>query len=358
MTELIRTAIPELLAWYRVNKREMPWRDTPDFWKVWVSEIMLQQTQVETVRPYFTEFISKFPDVHSLVRAEEQEVLKAWEGLGYYTRARNLQKAARKVSAEMNGQLPKSFSRLLDLPGLGPYSAAAIASIVFKEPVPAVDGNVLRVFTRLTELGDDISRPQTRTLVFGILSDVISGFPPGDFNQAMMELGAIVCKPRQPDCPVCPLNRICASYKNGTQLRFPVKKKAAVKPHHLIGVGICMREGKVLIARRHEKQMLAGLWEFPGGKIENGETEEECILREMREETGLTVELVRKIAKTDHAFTHFSITLNAWLCNWVSGEAQPLSGSEIRWILPEELDDYPFPKANKVIIKEFRSAVK
>jgi len=358
MTELIRSAIPELLGWYHRHKREMPWRDSPDFWKVWVSEIMLQQTQVETVRPYFAHFISKFPDVHSLALAEEQDVLKAWEGLGYYTRARNLQKAARKVSGELNGQLPQGFSGLLTLPGLGPYSAAALASIVFGEPVPAVDGNVFRVFTRLTELGSDISRPQTRTQVFGILSDVISGFPPGDFNQAMMELGAMVCKPRQPDCTACPFNGICASFKNGTQLRFPVKKKATVKPHHHIGVGICMREGKVLIARRHEKQMLAGLWEFPGGKIEPGETEEDCIVREMREETGLTVELVRKIGVTDHAFTHFSITLNAWICNWLSGEAQPLSGSEIRWVLPQELDSYPFPKANKEIIKEFRRAVK
>ncbi|MCA0446529.1 MAG: A/G-specific adenine glycosylase [Bacteroidetes bacterium] len=349
----MRQIVTPLLNWYELNKREMPWRDVRDPYLIWISEIMLQQTQVETVRPYFDRFIKLFPDVNTLAFSDQQQVLKAWEGLGYYSRARNLHKASKLVSSEMNGQLPGKFEELLEIPGIGPYTAAAIASIAFNESVPVVDGNVFRVFARLTELEDDISRPQTRKLVFESLKEIIPSENPSDFNQAVMELGALICRPKQPKCDECPVAEYCSGFRQGTFARFPVKRKMKDRPHKEIAVGLCFANGKVLIARRHENQMLAGMWEFPGGKVESGESFTECVKREFMEEVGLEITVTEKLAEVDHAFTHFSITIHAYLCTLISGTAQPLSGSEVRWVLPSELSQYPFPKANQVIINSF-----
>ncbi|MBN8706381.1 MAG: A/G-specific adenine glycosylase [Bacteroidetes bacterium] len=354
----MKELVTPLLAWYNLNKREMPWRDTRDPYLIWISEIMLQQTQVETVRPYFDRFIKQFPDVSSLATANQQQVLKSWEGLGYYSRARNLQKAAKLLVDEIAGELPTNFTDLLNIPGIGPYTAAAIASIAFSEPVPVVDGNVFRVFARINELEDDISRPQTRTLVFNSLKEIIPTENPGDFNQAIMELGALVCRPKQPKCDECPVAGFCSGFRKGTFSGFPVKKKMKERPHKEIAVGLCFFEGKVLIARRHENQMLAGLWEFPGGKLEVGETLPECVIREFKEEVGLDVIVTDKIAAVNHAFTHFTITVHAYICKHISGEALPLSGSEVKWVFPEELSQFPFPKANLVIIKSFLDHIK
>lgn len=353
----MKQIVSPLLTWYEINKREMPWREVRDPYLIWISEVMLQQTQVETVRPYFERFIKQFPDIQSLAGADQQQVLKAWEGLGYYSRARNLQKGAKLILSEMAGKLPKKFNELLAVPGIGPYTAAAISSIAFNEPVPVVDGNVFRVFARLTELEDDISRPQTRKLVFESLKEIIPTGNPGDFNQAVMELGALVCRPKQPDCLNCPVSEFCSGFRHGTFSRFPVKKKQLERPHKEIAVGLCIHDGKVLIARRHENQMLAGLWEFPGGKVESGETFIECVVREFKEEVGLDITVSEKLVEVDHAFTHFSITIHAYICKVISGTAKPLSASEVCWVRPSELKQYPFPKANQVIINSFLNRV-
>lgn len=341
-----------LLKWYNANKRGMPWRDSNNPYYIWISEIMLQQTQVETVKPYFERFIKAFPDVKTLAKADEQAVLKMWEGLGYYTRARNLHKASKIIVSEFKGKIPDSYSALTELPGLGMYSAGAISSIAFGEVVSAVDGNVLRVFSRLTEMSDDIAKQKTKENVFAELNKIIPSDSSGDFNQAMMELGATICKSKNPLCDSCPVQKYCSAYLSQKVSLYPVKKKTAERPHKQIAVGILIKNGRVLIAKRRDDQMLGGLWEFPGGKVEPGESADDCVVREFSEEVNIAVEIIHPLCQVDHAFSHFSITINVYICGYSHGKAKAVSGSEIKWVTPEKLTDYPFPKANQVIIKE------
>ncbi len=352
MTNL-KPIVKPLLKWYGKNKREMPWRGSENPYYIWISEIMLQQTQVETVRPYFERFIRKFPTVSKLADADQQTVLKLWEGLGYYSRARNLHNASKLINSEYSGKLPETFDELLEIPGFGPYTSAAVASIAFHQSVPVIDGNVFRVFSRLTEMSFEISKPQTRKHVFGNLEKIIPGKNPGEFNQAIMELGALICKPKNPKCSECPVAEYCSAFLNGKTELYPIKKKVPDRPHKQIAVGILEKDGKILIAKRRENQMLGGLWEFPGGKVESGESLEECLVREFSEEVELSISIIGKVCEVDHAFTHFTITIHAYLCRWNSGKAKAVSGSEIKWVLPEKLNDFPFPKANKVIIEKY-----
>lgn len=345
------------MKWYGKNKRDIPWRGSENPYYIWISEIMLQQTQVETVRPYFERFIKKFPTVSKLSDADQQTVLKLWEGLGYYSRARNLHKAAKLIESEYGGNLPESFEDLLKIPGFGPYTSAAVASIAFHKPVPVIDGNVFRVFSRMTEMTLEISKPQTRKHVFENLVKIIPQKKPGDFNQAIMELGAVVCKPKNPKCIECPVAEFCSAFQNGKMEWYPVKKKMPDRPHKQIAVGILEKNGKVLIAKRRDNQMLGGLWEFPGGKVENGESYEECLIREFSEEVDLSISILSKICEVDHAFTHFTITIHAYLCSCIDGKPKPLSGSELKWVFPEKLSDFPFPKANKIIIEKYQASL-
>ncbi len=312
---------------------------------------MLQQTQVDTVIPYFNRFLERFPTSKVLAEAPLQDVLKAWEGLGYYSRARNLHKAAQKIHVSFAGDLPKSFESLQDLPGIGPYTAAAIASIAFGEPVPVVDGNVLRVFCRFWGIDQDTRDPKVRDQLFDRLTPFIAQANPSVFNQSMMELGALVCKPSQPLCDVCPMQKWCVAYTQNRVLELPYRSKAAATPHYEIAVGIIWKLGKILIGRRKESGMLGGLWEFPGGKQKPGEDLAHTVVREVKEETGLDIIVGARIAIVNHAYTHFKITLSAFHCEYIAGEAQPLSADEVRWVLPDELKDYPFPTANKKVIE-------
>lgn len=347
----MRSAIPTLLKWYRKNHRSLPWRETRDPFFIWISEIMLQQTQVETVKPYYERFLSAFPNIHALATADEQQVLKLWEGLGYYSRARNLHASAKEIVFNRQGIFPNNFQDLQTLKGLGLYTSAAIASISFLESVPVVDGNVLRVVSRVFELTEDISKEKTKQKVFSLLSEFIPHKNPDEFNQAMMEVGAVICRPSNPKCNECPLVSVCLGFKNKTQLNFPVKKMASPKPHKEIAVGIIYKNGKILIAKRRNDQMLGGMWEFPGGKKEVGENLSETLIREIKEEVNIKVKNINLLCEVDHAFTHFTIRIYAYFCEWASGTAKALSGSDIRWISPDDFDLYPFPKANKIIIK-------
>ncbi len=330
----------------------MPWRQTPAPYFTWVSETMLQQTQVDTVIPYFNRFIESFPTVESLAKADRQSVLKQWEGLGYYSRARNLHETAQRIVSEFNGQLPTSYEQLQTLKGIGPYIAAAIASIAFDEPIPVVDGNVLRVFTRFWGLYDDIRAPKTRTLIFDQLAPIIRTVPPNPFNQAIMELGALICKPTTPKCSECPLATDCEANTQGITDQLPVKSSRPKVPHYVIAVGVIRKDDAILIAKRKETQMLGGLWEFPGGKQKPGESLETTVQRETQEETGLKIEVEDQICKVNHAYTHFKITLHAFRCRYKSGIAIPKESEEIRWVTTNELAQYPFPKANKRVIEE------
>lgn len=354
MLSVPKKIVVPLLNWYESNKRDMPWRGSNNPYSIWVSEIMLQQTQVETVRPYYENFLKKLPTVKHLAQADEQTVLKLWEGLGYYTRARNLHQSAKKIVNEFGGSFPETYQEWLDLPGIGMYTAAAITSIAFNNSVAVVDGNVLRVVSRLTELEDDISSNKTKQNVFQSLTQIIPKKNQGEFNQALMELGALICKKQNPQCTICPINKYCQAFQNNTVKLFPKKKKSKLRPHKEIVVGVLVKNNKLLIAKRRTDQMLGGLWEFPGGKVEMGETKEEALVREFQEEVGLDIDVLQPFCEVDHAFTHFTISITAYLCNYKLGKAKALSGSKIKWITLKNIDQFPFPKANLTIIKELK----
>ncbi len=259
------TWVQNLLAWYHANKRQMPWRGHPDPYAVWVSEIMLQQTQVDTVRPYFVRFMESFPTLQALAEATDDALLKSWEGLGYYTRVRNLRKAAQTVIAHFHGQLPQTAEQLQTLSGIGAYTAAAIASIAFGEATPVVDGNVARVFARYRCLDDNFKKDAPRRDLALWLTPFIQAVPSsGDFNQAMMELGALVCTPRHPTCDNCPLRETCKAFANGSQADYPKIEKTKTLPTRKFSVALLRNAaGEILLAQSQEERLLAGFWELP-----------------------------------------------------------------------------------------------
>jgi A/G-specific adenine glycosylase len=343
--------VEELLGWYQDHCRSLPWRADPAPYRVWVSEIMLQQTQVDTVRPYFGRFIERFPSLSALAAADLQEVLKAWEGLGYYSRARNLHRAAKTVVTDLGGELPADLAGLRRLPGIGRYTAAAIASIAFGRPHPVVDSNVTRVCSRLWCIAEDLRRARPLRAVEARLTEAIAASgQPSAFNQAMMELGALVCRPREPLCAECPLRRACAALATGRTGELPRRPERARRPHYRIAVGIVEHEGRILIARRRDEQMLGGLWEFPGGKQEPGERLEQTAVRELQEEVHLAVRIVRRACTIRHAYSHFRITLTAFLC--VPEEAPEAAHCDrpMAWVRWERIRDYPMPKANHKLL--------
>jgi len=345
----------ELVRWFERDHRFMPWRSDPSPYKVWISEIMLQQTQVVTVIPYFDRFVARFPSFAALAEADLQEVLKLWEGLGYYSRARNLHQAARAIVERYGGKPPRTSEGLRELPGIGAYTAAAIASIAFGEPVPSVDGNVLRVCSRLWGISTPMRDKALADEVRARLAPLIRTVNPSHFNQAMMETGALICKPRNPLCGQCLLSRHCIAFKTNRTGELPVVEKAAKVPHYRIAVGVIWKTGRILIARRGENQMLGGLWEFPGGKQKKGETLEQTAAREIEEETGLTVRVGAPTVTVKHAYSHFKITMTAFRCVWQSGRARPRASVELKWIPPSTLADYPMPRANRRVAEALKS---
>lgn len=345
----------QLLSWYDQNKRDLPWRDCGDPYKVWISEIMLQQTRVDQATPYFHRFIERFPTVQDLASADQQEVLKVWEGLGYYSRARNLHEASKLVVEKFDGNLPHTKEEILKLKGVGPYTAAAVLSIAHSRPHAVVDGNVTRVLCRYFGIEQDIRSTKTKNTIQEAADDLIDKERPGDFNQALMELGATVCTPSNPDCEDCPLSTDCTAYATLKTDTIPYKSPAKKRPHHHIGVGIIKEDSKVLIALRPEDAMLGGLWEFPGGKQKDGEHIEKTVTRELKEELGVDVSVTKPFMKFDHAYSHFKITLHAYICELLDGEPKPKTSQQIKWVNVKELEDYPFPKANRKLTEKLMS---
>lgn len=326
----------------------MPWRDCGDPYKIWLSEIMLQQTRVDQATPYFERFVEHFPTVRDLAEADQQDVLRVWEGLGYYSRARHLHSAAQTVVDKFDGKVPDSWNEITELKGVGPYTASAILSIAFQKKYAVVDGNVIRVLSRYHGIEDDVRSTKTKNTIQEIADEFISEDRPGDFNQAVMELGATICTPSNPDCEECPLLADCIAHKTVKTDEIPYKSPPKKRPHHQIGVGIIMNEDEeVLIALRPEDAMLGGLWEFPGGKQKEDEEMENTVIRELNEELGVKVSINKPFMKLDHAYSHFKITLHAYLCELENGTPKPQSSQEVRWVSIDELEDYPFPKANR-----------
>jgi A/G-specific adenine glycosylase len=311
---------------------------------------MLQQTQVATVIPYYQRFMDRFPTVSDLAQAPLDRVLKSWEGLGYYARGRNLHRAAGQVMETWGGRVPDEIDALSSLPGIGRSTAGAIASLAYGRRAPILDGNVRRVLCRVYAIDGDPRRPSVQKDLWGLSEQLIDQGDPYIINQALMDLGATLCTPKIPKCTDCPMGPLCLAHRDGIQDKLPVKPPTRKIPHHTVAVGVIRKGGKILITQRPPEGLLGGLWEFPGGKVEEGETPVEAVVREIREELGIRVSVGDPIAAVRHAYSHFRITLHAFHCRHVRGT--PKTVQPYRWIVPDELHHYAFPTANRKIIRE------
>ena len=353
-TKTNRLPARKLLNWASRNLRDLPWRsELRDPYRVWISEIMLQQTQVTTVIPYFLRFTERLPDVQALAEASLDDVLKLWEGLGYYSRARNLHRAAQHIVAELGGQLPDTVEGLRQLPGIGRYTAGAIASIAFGRDAPVVDGNVKRVLARLYAVRGDVRDPKIERKLWDLAEMNLPTGKAGRWNEALMELGATLCTPRSPRCGECPFKGICQARAQDLEEELPervVKKKT---PHYEVAAAVIrtLRGNKILIAQRPLGGMLGGLWEFPGGKVERGESLRACLKREIQEELGIEIEVGSRVTNVRHAYTHFRITLHAFECRLVRGRPRKIDVADWRWVTLDELDDFAFAVADHKIIQ-------
>lgn len=351
-----RGIAPALLGWYDRHARRLPWRDQPTPYRVWVSEIMLQQTRVETVLPYFERWMHRFPSLQALADATEQDVLQAWEGLGYYSRARNLHRAARLVMETHGGQIPADRAQLEQLPGIGRYTAGAITSIAFGKDEPALDANIRRILARVFNVDIPARSPVGEHRLWELAQETLPPGRAGDYNQALMDLGASLCTPRAPACLLCPLASFCEARALSVQEERPVLEAKPVVPHYTVTAAVITKAGQVLIARRPSNGLLGGMWEFPGGKVEPGETLAAGLQREIREELGIPVVVGDPFGIYQHGYTHFKVTLHAFCCSLLDGEPQALHASEIRWVLPGELAAFPMGKIDRQIARRLAQA--
>jgi A/G-specific adenine glycosylase len=338
-----------LLEWYAAHARDLPWRRTGDPYAIWISEVMLQQTRVEVVIPYYQRWMRRFPSVRALAATSQQEVLALWEGLGYYSRARQAHRAAQAIVAQHGGRLPSSPDELARLPGIGRYTAAAIAAIAFGVDAVALDGNLRRVLSRIFDLDEDPRSPRGGHTLHRLASAALPRGHAASFNQALMDLGALICTPRSPSCGQCPVAWGCLALARGSVERRPVRRDPRRIPRRQVTAAVIRREGRVLIARRPEGKLLGGLWEFPGGKREEGETLKACLRRELREELGVAVWVGREVGAFDHAYSHFRVTVHVFECSIRRGEPRAIESDEIRWARPRELAGYPMGKVNRAI---------
>ncbi len=340
-----------VLSWYASHQRDLPWRKTRDPYHIWVAEIMLQQTQVDTVIPYYERFLAQFPTVQSLAEASLARVLKAWENMGYYARARHLHAAARDVVDRFQGKIPKTPEELISLPGVGHYTAGAILSMAFGQPVAAVDANVRRVLSRVFAVQEILQDSQTEQHLLGLAETLVPLEGAGRFNQGLMDLGATVCTPKKPKCTLCPVRDFCRAYACQLQDVLPVTRKRGPIPHcHMTAAVIWNQSKQVLIVRRENEGLLGGLWKFPGGKQESGEGLEACLRRQVREELGIEIRVGRPVTFVNHAYTHFRITLHAFQCSRTAGEPKALNCADWRWVALHRLEDFAFSKADRRVM--------
>jgi A/G-specific adenine glycosylase len=339
-----------LRSWYRKNARHMPWRETRDPYCIWLSEVMLQQTQVKTVIPYYTRFVAAYPDIASLARADPQAVLKLWEGLGYYRRAHHLMEAARTIVRAWDGQVPARRETFRSLPGVGDYIANAVMSIAYNQPWAVVDGNVKRVLARLFGIAEPVNRPSAHACYQAVADRLLDRADPARHNQAVMELGALVCTPRRPACPACPLAELCRARGEGMVERYPTRDRKAAVPERALVAGVVLKRGKLLLLRRPDEGFLGGLWEFPGGRRRARETAAQACRRTIKDHTGLSVTVGEPIATVRHAYTHFKITLEVLACRWETGRVRLNGSAAFRWVAPGQLQAFPLPGAVKKVL--------
>ncbi|MCI4368065.1 MAG: A/G-specific adenine glycosylase [Thermoplasmata archaeon] len=342
---------PKLLRWFAHHRRSLPWRVAPDPYRIWISEVLLQQTRVSQAIPYYERFVRRFPSIEKLAQAKQGDVLKAWEGAGYYARARHLHKAAREIVRRHGGKLPENANALRELPGFGPYISAAVASIAFGERIVATEANGLRVTARLTlERGDPRSAIVRRRLEEHLAS-ALPANRAGAFNEALMELGETVCTPRRPSCPDCPIASQCRAYRElDAPEILPHRPRRSRRPHHRVAVVVLESDGRWLVQRRPEHGLLGGLWEFPGGKIEPGESPADAARRELLEETGELAPSLRPIGVVHHSYSHFSVELHGFLGRRSSRRPPAVQGPSRRWVSPEAFARLPVPRATHKIV--------
>lgn len=339
-----------LIEWYQKTHRKLPWRKTNDPYKIWVSEVMLQQTQVKTVLKYYRPFISRFPNIRILAEADQHTILKYWELLGYYARARNLHKAAWILVRDYNGNFPHEFNKMRELPGVGEYIASAICSIAFNNPHAVVDGNVKRVIARLLMLKAPVNEAKSHPAFKTRADQLLNREQPGQYNQAMMELGALICVPHVPKCEACPVKQYCNSFMKGTAQDLPIRIKKRKIPQYHISTGVIFKGNKILITQRQQNGLLGGLWEFPGGKVHKNESPEDACLREIKEEVNLQVKIRKYLSRIKHTYTHFKIIMDVYLCNYISGRVKINTAQDFQWIQIKDIERFPFPGANHKFI--------
>jgi A/G-specific adenine glycosylase len=348
----------KLIHWYQTQHRPLPWRETQDPYRIWLSEVMLQQTQVITVIPYYERFLQRYPSVQALANAPLDDVLKQWEGLGYYSRCRNLHKAAQQIVSEHQGIFPDTFEAVRGLPGIGDYTAGAICTFAFRQPTPILDGNIKRVYARLTNEAGSITETSVLKRFWGYSKQLVAVAPDAyALNQGLMELGATVCTPQSPLCLLCPVQAFCQGRLAGRAESLPYKPKKAPVPHKAIGVAVLWNEqGQLFIQKRPEEGLLAGLWEFPGGKQEADETLDACVHREIQEELGVSIVLGQALKPVTHAYSHFKVTLYAYHAKLSAesdaSEIRLKAAQDHRWVDLNELEQFAFPTANKKLIAQ------
>lgn len=348
----IRDFRRRLLQWFAANQRPLPWRETYEPYHVWISEIMGQQTQMDRVAQYFRRWIAQFPDIVSVAEAPEQAILKVWEGLGYYSRARNIQRAARQMVASGNPEIPADQDALLALPGIGPYTAAAILSIAYNLPVPLRDANVERLLARLADIDRPLKQSATQKRLAGLVQTLLDRESPRMYNQALMELGALICTPKKPACEQCPVHLHCRALKADTVEFRPLPSNKQKKIEILMACGILHYQGRIFIQQRLSDDIWGGLWEFPGGRLEEGETPEDAAMREVAEETGWQLTNLSPFKTVVHHYTRYRVTLHGFLAELASLPAKPLltAAQQYAWVPLAHLRDYPYPAGHRMLV--------
>ncbi|RFU68159.1 A/G-specific adenine glycosylase [Peribacillus saganii] len=344
----------DLISWFETEQRDLPWRKDQDPYKVWVSEIMLQQTRVETVIPFFNRFIEWFPTLEDFADAEEERILKAWEGLGYYSRVRNLHSAVQEVRSEYGGQVPDTPAEISKLKGVGPYTAGAILSIAYGKPEPAVDGNVMRVLSRILTIDADIAKPSSRKIFEAAVRELISHENPSSFNQALMELGALICVPGKPACLLCPVRRHCQAFEEGLQNELPVKSSnKKMRNVQIVAAILTDHSGRFLIRKRPNKGLLANLWEFPNFEYNSQlAPKRERFEHDFQEITAVHCDLGIHLTKIDHVFSHLTWNVDAYAgLIQTDIEDEVLASNRLKWVSAEELSEYAFPVSHQKIWK-------
>lgn len=354
----IRSFQSSLLRWFHNNERLLPWRGKYDPYHVWLSEIMLQQTQMERGVTYFNRWLKRFPDIQSVAQAGSYEILKYWEGLGYYARGRNLHKAAQLIQTQYGGKLPENYEELIKLPGIGPYTAAAISSIAFNADIPVVDANVERVFARVFDIDKPLKSKGVHENITFIANQLLSHGEARDFNQALMDLGGLICTPKNPDCAICPIARYCLAHQGDFVADRPIKKEPQKVIQIEMATGLLVKNGHIFIQQRHENDIWGGLWEFPGGRLKEQENPEDAVVREYFEETRFKVEICTKITTVVHFYTKYRVVLHCYQCHLLQESLLPdlQAAQAYHWVKEDQLDNYGFPAGHRKLIEYIRQS--